>query len=138
VSERVNSSKISKFIVFNLTIDAFRSVIQPIFCKCVTCVAVSGVNPHQIVCFGISTQRSSFITWDRETGKPFHNFITWKDVRADSLVQQWNKSLTMKVCFSEFCLQDLLFGICCIIIGELYLLQNYLNTVHLIGTTYNQ
>jgi len=109
VSERVNSSKISKFIVFNLTIDAFRSVIQPIFCKCVTCVAVSGVNPHQIVCFGISTQRSSFITWDRETGKPFHNFITWKDVRADSLVQQWNKSLTMKVCFSEFCCK-----ICCL------------------------
>ena len=74
-----------------------------------TCVAVSGVNPRQILCLGISTQRSSFITWDRETGNPFHNFITWKDVRSDSLVQQWNKSLTMKVCFSEFCCK-----ICCL------------------------
>ena len=104
MSERVDSSKISRFGVFNVKVVAFRSVIQPIFCKCMTCFAVASVNPHQIICVGISTQRSSFVTWDRETGKPFHNFITWKDVRADSLVQQWNKSLTMKVCFSEFCL----------------------------------
>jgi sugar (pentulose or hexulose) kinase len=62
------------------------------------CVIVAGVSPHQIACIGISAQRSSFVTWHRETGKPFHNFVTWRDVRADGLVQQWNDSLTMKVC----------------------------------------
>ncbi|XP_021931415.1 putative glycerol kinase 5 isoform X2 [Zootermopsis nevadensis] len=59
-------------------------------------VTVAGIKPHQIACIGISTQRSTFITWHRETGKPFHNFITWKDVRADGLVRQWNDSLKMK------------------------------------------
>jgi hypothetical protein len=68
-------------------------------------VTASGVNPHQIACIGISAQRSSFVTWHRETGEPFHNFITWRDLRADGLVQQWNKSLTMRVCLTELCLR---------------------------------
>ncbi|KAJ9577720.1 hypothetical protein L9F63_005713 [Diploptera punctata] len=59
-------------------------------------IKVSGVNPSAVSCLGISAQRSSFVTWHRDTGKPFHNFITWKDVRANSLVRQWNDSLTMK------------------------------------------
>ncbi|CAH2266967.1 jg6667 [Pararge aegeria aegeria] len=46
---------------------------------------------------GISTQRSTFITWSRETGKPFHRFITWKDLRADELVKQWNDSYTWRL-----------------------------------------
>lgn len=50
-----------------------------------------------ISCLGISTQRSTFITWDRTTGETFHNFITWKDLRADSMVRKWNDSVTLKV-----------------------------------------
>ena len=46
---------------------------------------------------GISTQRATFVTWNRITGEEFHNFITWKDVRAESLVKEWNKSLSMRV-----------------------------------------
>lgn len=56
----------------------------------------AGLRPAQITALGVSTQRSTFVTWDRRTGKPFHNFITWKDVRADSLVRQWNNSLTWR------------------------------------------
>jgi putative glycerol kinase 5 len=48
------------------------------------------------VILGISTQRCSFTTWSRTTGKVFHNFITWKDIRADEIVRSWNKSWTMK------------------------------------------
>lgn len=55
------------------------------------------LTPDQISCIGISTQRSTFITWDKETGEEFHNFITWKDLRADPLVKKWNSSLTLKV-----------------------------------------
>jgi len=40
--------------------------------------------------------RNVFITWDRETGKPFHNFISWNDLRADGLVNSWNSSFTMR------------------------------------------
>lgn len=55
------------------------------------------LQPQQIECLGISTQRSTFITWDAVTGRPYHNFITWKDLRADSLVKKWNSSLLLKV-----------------------------------------
>ncbi|GLH12947.1 Uncharacterized protein GBIM_17604 [Gryllus bimaculatus] len=60
------------------------------------CVAAAGLSAAQVSALGVSTQRSSFVTWHRETGRPFHNFITWKDVRADDLVRQWNASLTLK------------------------------------------
>lgn len=55
------------------------------------------LQPQQIAGLGISTQRSTFITWDKVTGRPYHNFITWKDLRADSLVTKWNGSLLLKV-----------------------------------------
>ncbi|XP_055322195.1 putative glycerol kinase 5 [Sitodiplosis mosellana] len=55
------------------------------------------LNAIDISCLGISTQRSTFITWDRTTGETFHNFITWKDLRADSMVRKWNDSVTLKL-----------------------------------------
>ncbi|XP_057324048.1 putative glycerol kinase 5 [Microplitis mediator] len=59
-------------------------------------VHASKVDVKLIACLGISTQRSSFISWDFETGKYYHRIITWKDLRADSMVREWNSSLTMK------------------------------------------
>ncbi|RZF44686.1 hypothetical protein LSTR_LSTR000638 [Laodelphax striatellus] len=54
------------------------------------------LKASDITVMGISCQRGTFITWNKTTGQPYHNFITWQDIRADSLVQQWNKSITMK------------------------------------------
>lgn len=54
------------------------------------------INVSQLLCMGISTQRGTFITWDRKTGEPFHNFITWKDIRSDQLCKQWNQSFRLK------------------------------------------
>lgn len=56
----------------------------------------AGVQMRQIDALGISTQRGTFTTWDRETGVPFHNFISWQDQRAADLVQTWNSSCTLK------------------------------------------
>eukprot|EP00095_Tigriopus_kingsejongensis_P001848 maker-scaffold10_size831480-snap-gene-7.25 protein:Tk01848 transcript:maker-scaffold10_size831480-snap-gene-7.25-mRNA-1 annotation:"glycerol kinase 5" len=56
----------------------------------------SGIPFDDISCLGISTLRATFVTWNKNTGREFHNFITWKDVRADSLVKSWNHSFTMK------------------------------------------
>ncbi|TRY93702.1 hypothetical protein DNTS_029408 [Danionella cerebrum] len=56
----------------------------------------SGLQMCQMEGLGISTQRATFMTWDRNTGKPFHNFITWQDMRAAELVRSWNGSCTMK------------------------------------------
>uniref|UniRef100_A0A8C9ZKR7 Glycerol kinase 5 n=1 Tax=Sander lucioperca TaxID=283035 RepID=A0A8C9ZKR7_SANLU len=57
----------------------------------------AGVQMRQIDALGISTQRGTFTTWDRRTGVPFHNFISWQDRRAANLVKSWNSSCTMKV-----------------------------------------
>ncbi|CAG5896953.1 unnamed protein product [Menidia menidia] len=55
----------------------------------------AGVQMSQIEALGISTQRATFTTWDRQTGDPFHNFISWQDQRAADLVKSWNRSYTM-------------------------------------------
>ncbi|XP_018403373.1 PREDICTED: putative glycerol kinase 5 [Cyphomyrmex costatus] len=56
----------------------------------------SGIDPKNITCIGISSQRASFVTWNLKTGKYYHRFITWKDQRAATLVKEWNQSITMK------------------------------------------
>ncbi|XP_045395332.1 putative glycerol kinase 5 isoform X3 [Lemur catta] len=57
----------------------------------------AGIQMNQIVGLGISTQRATFITWNKKTGNHFHNFISWQDLRAAELVKSWNSSLLMKV-----------------------------------------
>lgn len=88
-------------------------------------ISGSGLDPKSIVCLGISSQRTSFTTWNRKTGKCYHKweqkwranaqgkdiavgtrkshdrdrcfrFIIWKDQRAATLVKEWNQSIMMK------------------------------------------
>ncbi|XP_076837757.1 glycerol kinase 5 isoform X1 [Brachyhypopomus gauderio] len=56
----------------------------------------SGLQMCQMEALGISTQRATFTTWDKKTGKTFHNFIGWQDLRAEEMVRSWNNSCTMK------------------------------------------
>uniref|UniRef100_A0A8D1KZ41 Carbohydrate kinase FGGY N-terminal domain-containing protein n=1 Tax=Sus scrofa TaxID=9823 RepID=A0A8D1KZ41_PIG len=64
-------------------------------------VKAAGIEMNQIVGLGISTQRGTFLTWDKKTGKHFHNFISWQDLRAVELVKSWNSSLLMKLIHSS-------------------------------------
>lgn len=57
----------------------------------------SKVSLESIVGIGISTQRGSFTTWNSKDGRHYHNFITWKDLRADDLVKEWNSSIIMRI-----------------------------------------
>ncbi|KJE90147.1 Gk5 protein [Capsaspora owczarzaki ATCC 30864] len=59
-------------------------------------IKASKVPAAQISCLGITTQRNSFTNWNRDTGKPLHNFITWQDLRAAKLCREWNSSFSMK------------------------------------------
>lgn len=61
----------------------------------------SNVEASEIISLGISCQRSTFITWDRTTGKAFHNLITWKDKRAIEEVDKANNSFLFKVGFRD-------------------------------------
>uniref|UniRef100_A0A8C5MW93 Glycerol kinase 5 n=1 Tax=Leptobrachium leishanense TaxID=445787 RepID=A0A8C5MW93_9ANUR len=56
----------------------------------------AGIQLTQVASLGISTQRATFINWNKKTGEPFHNFISWQDLRAAELVQTWNSSFTLK------------------------------------------
>uniref|UniRef100_A0A1A9W3H6 Glycerol kinase 5 n=1 Tax=Glossina brevipalpis TaxID=37001 RepID=A0A1A9W3H6_9MUSC len=59
-------------------------------------VKAAQIRPDQISCFGISSQRCTFLTWNHLTQEYYHNFITWKDLRADSMVDEWNDGYTLK------------------------------------------
>lgn len=54
------------------------------------------ITAENILSLGISVQRATFITFDKITGRPFHQLITWKDRRADKIVQDFNGSLLLK------------------------------------------
>ncbi|XP_058586074.1 putative glycerol kinase 5 isoform X2 [Neofelis nebulosa] len=60
-------------------------------------VKAAEIEMNQIVGLGISTQRATFITWNKKTGNHFHNFISWQDLRAIELVKSWNNSFLMKL-----------------------------------------
>jgi glycerol kinase len=60
----------------------------------VTRKVVEEVGPGSIAALGIVTQRSTNILWDRKTGKPVYNAITWQDGRTADICEEaankWN------------------------------------------------
>ncbi|KAH9487675.1 putative glycerol kinase 5 [Bulinus truncatus] len=72
------------------------SLFQDVVQVAKDCISAAGLQPQQITCMGITTMRATFVTWDRDTGEPFHNFISWQDLRAADYVTAWNKSYTMR------------------------------------------
>ncbi len=49
-------------------------------------VAMSGVNPEDIACIGITNQRETTIVWDKNTGRPVYNAIVWQCRRTAPMV----------------------------------------------------
>ncbi|PKK86359.1 MAG: glycerol kinase, partial [Thermoplasmata archaeon HGW-Thermoplasmata-1] len=45
----------------------------------------AGVDAKNIAAIGITTQRSTNVLWDKESGKPVYNAITWQDMRTADL-----------------------------------------------------
>lgn len=56
----------------------------------------------EILCLGICSQRSSFVTWDRTTGQMFHPINTWKDSRSAKIAKNYNNHFLNKV-IRDFC-----------------------------------
>lgn len=46
------------------------------------------LEPADLVAVGIASQRETAIVWDRQTGQPVHNAITWQDMRTDHIVRE--------------------------------------------------
>lgn len=56
----------------------------------------SGVGADSIIAMGIATQRATSILWDRNTGEPVYNAITWQDTRMSDRCAEINNSLYFK------------------------------------------
>jgi len=63
---------------------------------CRGAVKDANMSFDQITCMGLSTLRNTFITWNRHTGEPLHNFIVWKDLRTTKLCKEWNRSIALR------------------------------------------
>lgn len=48
-----------------------------------------GRGGHRVAGLGIACQRSTFLLWDRQTGRPLGPAISWQDLRAEGLTRQW-------------------------------------------------
>lgn len=55
------------------------------------------LRPSDVACLGIANLRNTFLLWERNTGRPICNFITWQDRRAAKDVEDWNESLQLKL-----------------------------------------
>ena len=45
-------------------------------------ITSTGINPHDIVAAGLSTQRETTIAWDKISGSQYYNAIVWHCSRA--------------------------------------------------------
>ncbi len=51
-------------------------------------VAQARAEPDQIAAIGIANQRETSVLWERRTGRPVRNAITWQDTRTAAIVDQ--------------------------------------------------
>ena len=58
---------------------------------------LSAVDQSRIVAAGIATQRSSVIAWDRRSGKPLSNVISWQDVRGREFVATFDRETRTRI-----------------------------------------
>ena len=49
-------------------------------------LAATAIEAGEIVAIGLTNQRETTVVWERDTGRPLHNAIVWKDTRTAALV----------------------------------------------------
>ena len=54
------------------------------------------IKPSQIEAIGVTTQRSTNLCWDKKTGRPVYNAITWQDTRSADICKQMDNKTKMK------------------------------------------
>lgn len=58
-------------MIYEKTVETCREVVKNL-----------NINPEEIACVGITNQRTSWLIWDRDTGKPLYNMVIWQDTRG--------------------------------------------------------
>jgi glycerol kinase len=59
-------------------------------------LADAGLKAQDISAMGIATQRTTSMLWDKKTGEPVYNFITWQDTRMSDECERINHSVLFK------------------------------------------
>ncbi len=54
------------------------------------------LTSENIKAIGITNQRATSLLWDKKTGAPIHNAITWQDTRAAALCRKMDKKMKMR------------------------------------------
>jgi len=74
---------------------------KTIWNKCLQVVNESlknqALNAQDIQAIGITNQRSTSVIWDKVTGEPIYNAISWQDMRASDLCKEKMNTLKMRV-----------------------------------------
>jgi glycerol kinase len=63
--------------------DALLAVTRNLF-------ANSGFDASSVIAMGICNQRGSFLLWEKSTGKPVTNLISWADIRSGKTAEAMN------------------------------------------------
>lgn len=45
------------------------------------------INPVDVVAIGLTTQRGTTVLWDKATGEPLYNAISWSDARCTDVLK---------------------------------------------------
>ncbi len=73
---------------------------KTIWNKCLQVVNESlknqALNAQDIQAIGITNQRSTSVIWDKVTGEPIYNAISWQDMRASDLCREKMNTLKMR------------------------------------------
>ena len=68
--------------------------------KCVEVIKESlkkgKLSAEDIRAIGITNQRSTSLLWDKETGKPVYNAITWQDTRTAAICKKMGNTFKMR------------------------------------------
>src|SRR5262245_41917382 len=65
-----------------------RAIAESVRTAVALALAQSGCAASEVVACGITSQRDTVFAWDRETGQPIGNAITWQDLRTVDLVAE--------------------------------------------------
>ena len=60
-------------------------------------ISSESLSAKDIDAMAITTQRASFVLWDKQTGKLYSNIITWQDKRAADYAERLYKKFFVRV-----------------------------------------
>ncbi len=52
-------------------------------------LAKAGATMDDVVAIGLTTHRETCLIWDRATGEPVHDAISWMSKQSDAIVERW-------------------------------------------------